>query len=71
MFKGTKVIAWMPMPEPYGMSTAMKEKDAPETIDEVKKEICDHYCKWPEQFGDEGFKEMLEAKCSECPLNRL
>ena len=51
--------------------SAMKEKDAPETIDEVKKEICDHYCKWPEQFGDEGFKEMLEAKCSECPLNRL
>ena len=34
-------------------------------IEEVKKDICDNYCKFS---GDE---KAMEEKCADCPLSRL
>lgn len=48
-------------------------KEEPKTIteimEEVSSEICNNYCKYQNEmmYSD----EMLETKCSECPLNRL
>lgn len=41
-----------------------------EIIEKVKSELCDKYCKYPEQW--EGTEEdMIEEICSMCPLNEL
>lgn len=41
------------------------------TIEEVKADICDHYCKYPgmEYSGETG--EALEEICKTCPMERL
>lgn len=44
-----------------------REKTFPETLEEVKVEMCDNYCKYPEQLSE----EELNDKCEECPLGRL
>lgn len=44
-----------------------REKTFPETLEEVKVEMCDDYCKYPEQLSE----EELNDKCEECPLGRL
>ena len=43
-----------------------------EYIEDVAKEICECYCKYPEQWdeGKEGM-ELIDSICSNCPLNRL
>ena len=43
-----------------------------EYIEDVAKEICECYCKYPEQW-DEGKAgmELIDSICSNCPLNRL
>lgn len=47
--------------------------DKPQTIAQIVEvvceEICDHYCKWPDQYKDED--ALIEEKCNDCPLNRL
>ena len=44
-----------------------------EYIEDVAKEICECYCKYPEQWDEE--KEGMELCesdiCANCPLNRL
>ena len=46
-------------------------------INEIKEDICDNYCKWPEivysmyKDVDEAQKCLEETKCETCPLNRL
>lgn len=48
-----------------------------EVIQEVKEEMCDHFCKYPEWYlmnyedSEEAHDTMVEEMCSECPLNRL
>lgn len=40
----------------------------------VKARICDHYCKYPEQYkvnGDTDIDRMLNEVCESCPLNAL
>lgn len=40
----------------------------------VKARICDHYCKYPEQYkvkGDTDIDRMLNEVCESCPLNVL
>lgn len=39
-------------------------------IEEVKTEICDNYCKYPDLFSAEE-EEVLLGMCEECPLGRL
>lgn len=48
-------------------------------LEKVKEEICDHYCKYPEQYSFDGktfqdgerFEQMLEERCEGCPLDLL
>lgn len=44
-------------------------KTVTDILEEVSSEICNNYCKYQNEmmYSD----EMLETKCSECPLNRL
>ncbi len=43
-----------------------------EIIEDVKIEICDHYCKYPDIWDEEKEEQTLEdAKCRLCPLGRL
>ena len=55
----------------------MKEKTISEQFEEIKKEMCDKYCKWPERYlaeiecPDEAQEVMIEEKCKDCPLNKL
>ena len=44
-----------------------------EEFEDIKTQMCEHYCKWP-ILWDEEFEgcELSESKwCAECPLNRL
>ena len=45
----------------------------PQILEEVVEEMCQKYCKYPEQWDEE--KEGLELSeseiCANCPLNRL
>lgn len=49
-------------------------KTASEIIEEVKTDICNHYCKYPDTWDEEkeGCELIDSTICSkECPLNRL
>lgn len=35
-------------------------------IDEVMSEICEKYCKWPEQ--SENMEELMKEHCKNCPI---
>ena len=40
-------------------------------IETVTIEICDKYCKYPGEYGEEGFDQLIDEQCSNCPLNHL
>lgn len=43
-------------------------------IEEVAEEMCNHYCKYPEQWDPEEHdgQELFESEiCINCPLNKL
>jgi hypothetical protein len=47
-----------------------------EILDHVGYEICQNYCKYPEQYKDEKTGEELETKlyeehCKNCPLGLI
>lgn len=50
-----------------------KEQSITEIIEEVKNEICNYYCKWPDQWdeGKEGITLADSTLCANCPLERL
>lgn len=41
-----------------------------DTLEQVKAEICDEYCKYPEEYADDP-EDVLLAVCDDCPLGRL
>ena len=47
-----------------------EKQTIPEIIEEVKCEICDNYCKYPDLFTAEE-EDVLNATCEKCPLGRL
>lgn len=51
----------------------METKTITAQIEEIKDDICNHYCKWPDIWDEE--KEGCELSesdhCRNCPLNRL
>lgn len=55
----------------------IKEKNMTmaELIEEIKMQICDHYCKYPEQYkvanDDINFDTMLHERCNNCILDLL
>ncbi len=48
-----------------------------EDVEEIKEEMCDHYCKMPEWYlanykdPDEAHEVMVNECCTECPLEKL
>ena len=46
-----------------------------EDMEELKSNICDNYCKYPEQYqvneDDLGYEAMWEEVCKNCPLSDL
>ena len=50
-----------------------------EILDEVVKDFCDNYCKWPivykpertEPIDDDWMQSLLDEKCKACPFNRV
>lgn len=43
-----------------------------ERLEEVKAEICDKICKYPDNWDEETQGQLCESEqCSNCPLNRL
>ena len=52
----------------------MADKSVMNIIEEVVEEMCDKYCKYPEQWNPEehGGQELFDTDiCANCPLNRL
>ena len=44
----------------------------PEQLEEIKTEICDRYCKYPDNWDEEKDGELVDSDiCRDCPLNRL
>ena len=48
-------------------------KDISQIIEEVKTDICNEYCKYPETWDEdaEGMELSESDICKNCPLNRL
>lgn len=44
-----------------------------EQIEEIKDDICEHYCKYPDIWDTEkeGIELVDSEHCQNCPLNRL
>lgn len=42
-------------------------------LEEIVGEFCDHYCKYPEQYGDtdDGIDRMAVEHCDNCPFNKI
>lgn len=42
-------------------------------LEEISNEICNNYCKYPEQWDEEkeGCELCESEHCRNCPLNRL
>ena len=53
---------------------ALAERDRKlEHIEDVAKDMCEHYCKYPDTFDSEleGIDLSESEYCTNCPLNRL
>lgn len=48
-------------------------KSIPEICDEIANEMCDKYCKYPDQWDEEKEGITLEESeiCDKCPICRL
>lgn len=48
-------------------------KTISEILDEVKNDMCNDYCKWPNAWDEDKEEIALEdsEQCKNCPLNRL
>ena len=48
-----------------------RDMTASDIIEEVKTQICDDYCKYPDAYGPARFDDLIAEKCEDCPLGRL
>ena len=47
------------------------QKTVSQQIEDIKTEMCDHYCKYP-GIWDEDDGELADSEiCANCPLGRL
>lgn len=42
-----------------------------ESVDGIREQICDHYCRFPEAYPENDNERMMEERCEKCPLNKL
>lgn len=47
----------------------LKEMTVPQLLDKISGEICDKYCKFPDQAKDED--ELFKNHCDKCPVLKL
>lgn len=73
--KEMKTDAWTDhrQMEAIDMAIDQKLKSIPQILEDIVNEMCDKYCKWPEQWDEEAQGcELSESDvCANCPLNRL
>lgn len=59
------------------MRCNMSEKTITDLLEEIEKEICDNYCKYPEiclaEVKDPDLAEdrLYDKYCEKCPFNRI
>lgn len=52
-------------------------KHITEMLGEICCNMCDNYCKYPEQYEanyddpDEAMDKLVEEKCNDCPINKI
>jgi RNase P subunit RPR2 len=46
-------------------------KTITELLEEIKGQVCDKYCRFPEAYPENEQERMYEEKCNNCPLNLL
>ena len=47
----------------------LKEMTVPQLLDKIAGEMCDKYCKFPDQAKDED--ELFKKHCDKCPMLKL
>ena len=47
----------------------LKEMTVPRLLDKISGEMCDKYCKFPDQAKDED--ELFKNHCDKCPMLKL
>lgn len=51
---------------------AAEPMSIPAQLQRIAEDICDHYCKFPEQYeGDDGIDRLISEHCENCPINKL
>ncbi len=50
-------------------NTELKEMTVPQLLDKISGEMCDKYCKFPDQAKDED--ELFKNHCDKCPMLKL
>lgn len=45
--------------------------DLENKYEEVKAEMCDKYCKMPDQYTPEEWDKVCQDVCGNCPLGKL
>lgn len=55
------------------MKRPEKDETVRDIIEEVKAEMCQYYCKWPEKWDRDAEGVELEDSplCLNCPMGRL
>ena len=46
-----------------------EEMTVPQLLDKIAGEVCDKYCKFPDQAKDED--ELFKNHCDKCPMLKL
>ena len=51
----------------------MDEMTIPKLLDKITSEMCDKYCKFPDQASKESKDEdyLYRTYCDKCPMNKL
>lgn len=47
------------------------EQTATQIIEQVKDDMCNHYCKYTDDSYASLEQDEVYEKCEECPLNRI
>ena len=68
--ESVRIIAWMPLPEPFRRRETVMNKSVTDILEEVCSDICDNYCKYRDTVDEGGKCEAIRTGLR-CPLDRL
>ena len=49
----------------------LKKKRVTKVLEEVRDDMCSHYCKYPSMYTSDEWEEQYDEICAGCPLDRL